>query len=257
MINTYDPITSTEKPCLHCGKLFPRPKYQGLGTWNKRRFCSISCSSTFTSVYKRKPPTIQLQCQRCHKSFLSHKTTSKYCCHPCFLESIRKPHRHRECKRCKSAFSITAHQNNKKYCDPCYKEVRKSGRAPKGEFRTCVTCARQFYVYPSQTKMVGSFIYCSNKCKRFKPALRTQQGLRDAVISRDRVCQICNYSEHLFCLDVHHIDQDRSHNQLDNLVLLCCMCHKILHRKKFPQEIQQKYLTPWPESPSEQLSETG
>jgi hypothetical protein len=40
------------------------------------------------------------------------------------------------------------------------------------------------------------------------------------------VCWVCGTSEGL---EVHHIDGDRSNNELENLTPLCESCHKLVH----------------------------
>jgi hypothetical protein len=42
-------------------------------------------------------------------------------------------------------------------------------------------------------------------------------------------CVVCNCTD---ILDVHHIDEDRSNNSIDNLVYLCPNHHSLLHRNK-------------------------
>lgn len=42
-------------------------------------------------------------------------------------------------------------------------------------------------------------------------------------------CAACGYSKHLFCLVVHHIDEDRENDDLDNLIPMCRSCHRRVH----------------------------
>ena len=56
--------------------------------------------------------------------------------------------------------------------------------------------------------------------------------IRALCFERDQLCQQCDSTEHL---QVHHQDgsgcrfpQDRNDN-LDNLILLCCSCHRKQH----------------------------
>ena len=53
---------------------------------------------------------------------------------------------------------------------------------------------------------------------------------RNVFLDKDKVCQICNYDEYDFCLDVHHIDNDPTNNEIDNIAVLCCICHRKLHK---------------------------
>ena len=53
-------------------------------------------------------------------------------------------------------------------------------------------------------------------------------------------CNVCGYNEEPDILQVHHIDENRNNNELDNLVILCPNCHakitwakyKLIDRKK-------------------------
>jgi len=44
-------------------------------------------------------------------------------------------------------------------------------------------------------------------------------------------CSVCGFSEEE-CLEVHHIDKNRYNNSIENLVILCLNCHRLVHRGK-------------------------
>jgi predicted DNA-binding protein YlxM (UPF0122 family) len=57
------------------------------------------------------------------------------------------------------------------------------------------------------------------------------------------VCYICGYDKHKEALEVHHIDEDRSNNEPENLRLLCPTCHKEITlglRPNFPKKLPKK-----------------
>lgn len=54
-------------------------------------------------------------------------------------------------------------------------------------------------------------------------------------------CAICGYSEEVDILEVHHIDENRQNNNLENLIILCPNCHKKLTLHKY-KLIDRKYL---------------
>ena len=57
------------------------------------------------------------------------------------------------------------------------------------------------------------------------------QELRDAVISRDdHRCRRCGRGDCM--LQVHHVDMDRTNNDLTNLLTLCAACHLGLHGRR-------------------------
>lgn len=41
-------------------------------------------------------------------------------------------------------------------------------------------------------------------------------------------CAVCGWNEDPEVLEVHHIDENRKHNQVKNLIILCPTCHKKL-----------------------------
>lgn len=49
----------------------------------------------------------------------------------------------------------------------------------------------------------------------------------------DDSCAICGHRG-LHALTIHHIDHDRSHNEYDNLIVLCHNCHQQHHQNKGP-----------------------
>lgn len=56
--------------------------------------------------------------------------------------------------------------------------------------------------------------------------------IREEVLERDGYeCQYCNVGEPVAALEVHHIVPVRLNgsDELDNLITLCCRCHKSLH----------------------------
>ena len=57
------------------------------------------------------------------------------------------------------------------------------------------------------------------------PLPENWQEIRQEVINRDGVCQICGGEGS----GIHHIDHDRRNNNLVNLVYLCWPCHRSIH----------------------------
>lgn len=48
-------------------------------------------------------------------------------------------------------------------------------------------------------------------------------------------CAVCGYHDYddTSLLDVHHIDSDRSNNDIENLIILCPNCHRKLTSQKY------------------------
>ena len=48
---------------------------------------------------------------------------------------------------------------------------------------------------------------------------------RVAFNNYEHICAVCKYDKDSRLLQVHHIDNDRNNNSLDNLIILCPTCH--------------------------------
>lgn len=63
--------------------------------------------------------------------------------------------------------------------------------------------------------------------RQSETADRAFQAARPKVIARDRSRCICGFQSEI--QDVHHIDDDHTNNQLENLVTACPLCHGVRH----------------------------
>lgn len=52
-------------------------------------------------------------------------------------------------------------------------------------------------------------------------------------------CAKCGYTD-IQALQVHHIDRNRKNNNLDNLQVLCCNCHRLEHYEEM-LHLKKKY----------------
>lgn len=53
------------------------------------------------------------------------------------------------------------------------------------------------------------------------------QSLYNRVNKINNKCPICGRS--FLNLELHHIDRDRSNNHINNILLVCLKCHKLIH----------------------------
>ena len=144
-------------------------------------------------------------------------------------------------------------------CTNCGKEfIRKNSSIRKGnQFCThkcstdyrknkiilnCNFCGKEFKRKPSK---VGKLNFCSTKC--YSDAHRIENGIikpshysdgkhvyrQIAFRNHGKKCSHCGYSEFEEGLDVHHIDGDRSNNNIDNLLVLCGTHHILVTRGIF------------------------
>ena len=101
---------------------------------------------------------------------------------------------------------------------------------------TCSYCGKEFERHQSQTKKNKSgYFYCSKECgNRHKNQLRAESGEWDnslnyrlhAMSVLPHKCSVCGWDEDERILEVHHKDEDRSNNKIDNLCILCPTCHR-------------------------------
>lgn len=115
-------------------------------------------------------------------------------------------------------------------CERCSEKRRrltKSGRDKLREQHLCLNCK----------KPIGDFnsvefckdCYPSEKHRRWLYHDKSKfGGNRLTVLKRDNFkCRVCGSTRRLA---VHHLDSNRSHNSVDNLMTLCCICHTTLTR---------------------------
>lgn len=112
----------------------------------------------------------------------------------------------------------------------------------------CLACGKQVVTSPS--RKISSKKFCSLDCResnaigikerrklsraltKLKRGSSSNRGLRAHVFCiKDKVCQVCGYDEYDFCLDLHHIDEDPTNNEINNIAVLCCICHRKIHKK--------------------------
>ena len=144
-------------------------------------------------------------------------------------------------------------------CDHCGKEYKKQKRQAEGKPSEhfcsascqanetsrvqliCDHCSALFY--RSKSKLLNSRsgkMFCCRECKDIAQSYMeeiqpdhygTGEGnyRARALKHYGNSCKLCGYTIE-DALEVHHIDKNRDNNDLDNLVVLCCNCHTLVHR---------------------------
>jgi predicted RNA-binding Zn-ribbon protein involved in translation (DUF1610 family) len=108
---------------------------------------------------------------------------------------------------------------------------------------TCAKCGNSFYSKPSRINNSKSgLLFCSRKCKdeaqriggikeiqppHYKDGLFNYR--QNAFREYDHKCNRCGYDKVVEILQVHHIDENRENNQIENLEILCPNCHEENH----------------------------
>lgn len=107
----------------------------------------------------------------------------------------------------------------------------------------CTVCIKPFRLWTNQkTSRCDSCnaLAFKEKCRPTPQKFRHRKKIRKNIHVRTyrekaleyygRECSTCGFGEHELLLDVHHLDEDRSHNDLENLAVLCVMCHARITR---------------------------
>lgn len=102
------------------------------------------------------------------------------------------------------------------------------------EQKTCSYCYKTFEKLKSTMKNNQSgLVFCCKECgNRYKSLQQKMNNgsnyRRNAFEYYEHCCKICGYREDERILEVHHIDENRLNNDINNLIILCPNCHKKL-----------------------------
>lgn len=139
-----------------------------------------------------------------------------------------------KCKQCGSEFYRPKHLKNK-YCS--YKCVHLS-QTTRIEV-TCDYCGKN---YEKQLHRLRDKNFCCRRCKDASQVGSVRPEIYVNGISSYRAkalsfygekCLRCGFSGNIDMLHVHHIDSDRTNNNMNNLEILCVTCHKKEHRRRY------------------------
>jgi hypothetical protein len=103
----------------------------------------------------------------------------------------------------------------------------------RGEKVKCFKCGKEIYRKPSdKLKNTSGNFFCSKSCANsyhntiYKTVDGAFNGYRQKALEHyGPKCFLCDYDVEP-ALEVHHIDGNRKHNNLSNLVVLCPNHHK-------------------------------
>lgn len=134
-----------------------------------------------------------------------------------------------QCTNCKKDKKISKSGKSKGLCHYCYKKLLWKPKLVK-----CLRCDRTL---PMHAK--GYCVGCYNstfhidKVKEHN-ARRAHNIEPETYRKLIKQCIICGFDK---IVDLHHLDHNHKNSSEDNLVGLCPNHHKMLHSKKYQQEI--------------------
>lgn len=74
--------------------------------------------------------------------------------------------------------------------------------------------------------------YCSNDCRLADIIYNGNNYRLKAISFKDHSCQFCGKFLPKRKIIIHHIDNDRTNNDLENLAVTCIKCHSKFHKKQ-------------------------
>jgi hypothetical protein len=145
------------------------------------------------------------------------------------------------CDYCKTEFEKAVYLlKNTNYCR---RECQHNSRKTQESF-SCAFCFKSFTRRPSsRSNSRSGLFFCSRECKDSAQSLEENfpeirpahyaNGKRSyrqkALNKKENQCNRCGYNQNIKILQVHHIDENRDNNKLDNLEILCPNCHAEIH----------------------------
>lgn len=155
-----------------------------------------------------------------------------------------------KCKNCNKEFEVDNRKFNlynkhnwNFYC----KECGSVGRRKRITY-ICAKCGKEFERIASAKRSISGLQFCSKSCAAsynnshyrtgrnnpnyidgsYKGSTYSKLAFRTYI----HKCAMCGLEEEC-CLQVHHIDENRENNNVDNLIILCANCHSRIHRGNF------------------------
>ena len=196
-------------------------------------------------------------CPICHNpsGFKDNGKHKIYCSNKCKFED-KKNGKFKPCLICEKEFYVQPSVEHKKYCSTkCYAvsiSNKPSNREKTGIYAECPNCKNKKYVCASVLKLNKTGVrFCSVKCKteamkngiitwgfnnegksnKSNPYIRKQiNGIRmkeHRRVMEEHLGRKLKKREH-----VHHINEDKKDNRIENLIILSPKKHGKLHKSK-------------------------
>ena len=133
-------------------------------------------------------------------------------------------------------------------CPLCQQEAKDNKLKETRTLVTCAYCGKEFYKTKSKLDNSKSGLYfCCREhkdlaqridfgCVEIQPSHygKASKDYREKAFREyEHKCSICGWDEDPDILEVHHIDENREHNELSNLVILCSICHRKITIHKY------------------------
>lgn len=207
--------------CRHCGDAYSAKASQK----DRSAFCSMSCKTAGGGVEK--------VCECCGKSFTVPRRRSdevRFCSIECKTNGRRKT---LACEFCKKPFSCELHVERKFCSRACFHAAEK----PSGE---------SHYLWKGETYQTGNgYVRLAGKGAGMQHRAVLLTLILGQAPDHPFLVEVEGQKIWHKDIDVHHIDRNRSNNELSNLLAVTRSAHLLIHhrnRKPDPWEC-------WPPNP--------
>ena len=159
----------------------------------------------------------------------------------------------KQCLVCKTPFSVRKYrEQTAKYCG-----IECQNRAALKLVHTCKGCKKDFTTSASRTNKK----FCSMECRSLSANTTTERRNQQKAIQKLRrgsnssrnlrkqifrivepVCAVCDYNDKIYCIELHHIDNNPNNNNFDNIAVLCVICHRKLHNGDLNDAAQKRLI---------------
>lgn len=181
------------------------PKRMTQEDFNARIKDYTNDSITVVGEYKNKKTPVLIQCKKCNYKWYYSPAS--------LMPSSTKNYHFKGCPNCKK---VTL------FCLECGKEFTRLKTEINDNNFCCKTCANR-YKNKQKINKIDSLAYRRNAFEYYP-----------------HKCDICGWDKDERVLEVHHLDEDRTNNHINNLRILCPNCHKFLTLHLYSYEEMKK-----------------
>lgn len=155
-----------------------------------------------------------------------------------------------QCAVCGKEYELPLQRYNQKIKENTAFYCSSECRSHKGStLCKCANCGKEIWKVNSQiARSKSGNVFCSSSCatsfnNHFKvgdkhPRYSGNDYRKKAFEIYPHKCAVCGWDEDEDILEVHHKNENHEDNDIQNLVILCPLCHKYitLHKKKLTQD---------------------